>query len=43
LIFAFIFYNMPSGLVLYWTANQLLTMGQMFIMRKSLRPLVAKD
>jgi len=43
LIFAFIFYNMPSGLVLYWTVNQLLTMGQMFIMRQSLRPMEAKD
>jgi YidC/Oxa1 family membrane protein insertase len=29
-IFIVIFYNMPSGLVLYWFVNQLLTMGQMF-------------
>lgn len=29
-IFVFIFYNMPSGLTLYWFVNQVLTMGQMF-------------
>ena len=29
-MFLFIFYNMPSGLVLYWFVNQLLSMGQTF-------------
>jgi YidC/Oxa1 family membrane protein insertase len=42
-IFTLLFYNWPSGLVLYWTSNQLFTMAQMFIMRKSMRPLEAKD
>ncbi len=42
-IFGVLFYNWPSGLVLYWTSNQLFTMGQMFLMRKSMRPLEAKD
>ncbi len=40
-IFTLLFYNWPSGLVLYWTSNQLFTMGQMFLMRKSMRPLEA--
>ena len=42
-VFTLLFYNWPSGLVLYWTTNQLFTMGQMFIMRKSMRPLEAND
>ncbi len=42
-IFGVLFYNWPSGLVLYWTSNQLFTMGQMFLMRKSMRPLEAND
>jgi len=29
-IMMFIFYKAPSGLVLYWLLNQLITMGQMF-------------
>jgi len=28
LIFFFMFYSFPSGLVLYWTLNQVLTIGQ---------------
>lgn len=36
-IFGFLFYNMPSGLVLYWTVNTLLTLGQQFIMMKMTR------
>ncbi len=28
IIFTVLFYNMPSGLVLYWFVNQLLTMAQ---------------
>jgi YidC/Oxa1 family membrane protein insertase len=41
IIFGFLFYNWPSGLVLYWTANQLFTMGQMLLMRKQMKPLEA--
>jgi len=33
-IFGFLFYNMPSGLVLYWTVNTLLTLGQQLLMTK---------
>ena len=29
-IMMFFFYNAPSGLVLYWLLNQIITMGQMF-------------
>jgi YidC/Oxa1 family membrane protein insertase len=43
IIFGFLFYNWPSGLVLYWTANQLFTMGQMLIMRKQMKPLEASS
>ncbi|HUU57697.1 MAG TPA: membrane protein insertase YidC [bacterium] len=43
IIFGFLFYNWPSGLVLYWTANQLFTMGQMLLMRKSMKPLEADN
>jgi YidC/Oxa1 family membrane protein insertase len=35
IMFGFIFYNMPSGLVLYWVVNTLLTIGeQAAILRK---------
>ncbi len=34
LFFVVIFYGMPSGLTLYWTVNQLLTIGQTLISRK---------
>jgi YidC/Oxa1 family membrane protein insertase len=43
IIFGFLFYNWPSGLVLYWTANQLFTMGQMLIMKKQMKPLEASS
>ena len=32
--FAFIFYSMPAGLTLYWTVNQVLTIGQNFVTRR---------
>ncbi len=32
--FMFIFYSMPAGLTLYWTVNQLLTIGQNLVTRK---------
>jgi YidC/Oxa1 family membrane protein insertase len=41
LIFGLLFYNWPSGLVLYWTINQLLTMGQTLIMKRTMKPLEA--
>jgi YidC/Oxa1 family membrane protein insertase len=31
LIFAFIFYGMPSGLVLYWFCNNILAMGHQYL------------
>jgi YidC/Oxa1 family membrane protein insertase len=31
LMFFFIFWNMPSGLVLYWTVQNILTIGQQYI------------
>jgi len=31
---AFIFYGMPSGLTLYWTFNQVLTIGQTLVTKK---------
>lgn len=34
LFFMFIFYSMPAGLTLYWTVNQLLTIGQNLLTRK---------
>jgi len=34
LIFGVMFYNMPSGLVIYWTVNTLLTMLQQYWLRK---------
>jgi YidC/Oxa1 family membrane protein insertase len=34
LIFTVIFYNMPSGLVLYWLVNNVLTIGQQYLIKK---------
>lgn len=34
LFFMFIFYSMPSGLTLYWTTNQILTIGQNLVTRR---------
>jgi YidC/Oxa1 family membrane protein insertase len=34
LIFGVLFYNMPSGLVLYWITNTLLTMAQQYWLRR---------
>jgi YidC/Oxa1 family membrane protein insertase len=39
-IFGFLFYNMPSGLVLYWTVNTLLTIPQQLLI---MRPARAKE
>ena len=36
IIFTFIFLKMPSGLVIYWLTNSLLTIGvQYFLMRRA--------
>ena len=34
LIFAFIFYKMPSGLVLYWLCNNVLAIGHQYMIRR---------
>ncbi|HHT9124481.1 MAG TPA: membrane protein insertase YidC [Candidatus Brocadiia bacterium] len=34
IIFAFILYNMPSGLTLYWTTSTLLSIGEQFLIRR---------
>jgi membrane protein insertase Oxa1/YidC/SpoIIIJ len=31
IVFFFIFWNMPSGLVLYWTVQNILTIGQQYL------------
>ncbi len=33
-VFGFVFYNLPSGLVLYWTANNLLTIFHQLVIKK---------
>jgi len=33
-IFTFFFLNFPSGLVLYWLVNNLLTVGQQVVQNK---------
>ena len=33
-IFGFIFYSLPSGLVIYWIVNNLLTIGHQLLMKK---------
>jgi len=37
LMFFFIFWNMPSGLVLYWTIQNILTIGQQYIIDYNLK------
>lgn len=34
LIFAFIFYGMPSGLVLYWLCNNILAIGHQYLLKR---------
>ena len=36
LVFTFMFLNFPSGLVLYWTVNNLLTLGQQAIVNRQM-------
>ena len=33
-IFTFMFLNFPSGLVLYWLVNNVLTIGQQFVSQR---------
>ena len=35
IIFFFLFYNVPSGLLLYWTVSNILQIGQQFIIQKA--------
>ncbi|UCB44528.1 MAG: membrane protein insertase YidC [Spirochaetota bacterium] len=37
IVFFFIFWNMPSGLVLYWTIQNILTIGQQYIIDYNLK------
>lgn len=37
LVFFFIFWNMPSGLVLYWTIQNILTIGQQYLIDYNLK------
>jgi YidC/Oxa1 family membrane protein insertase len=34
LIFTFLFLSFPSGLVLYWLVNNVLTIGQQFVSQR---------
>jgi YidC/Oxa1 family membrane protein insertase len=34
IMFGFIFYNMPSGMVLYWVVNTILTIGEQSVILK---------
>jgi YidC/Oxa1 family membrane protein insertase len=34
-IFTFMFFNLPSGLVLYWSVSNLLQIGQQYLMNRS--------
>jgi membrane protein insertase Oxa1/YidC/SpoIIIJ len=36
LVFGFIFYTFPSGLVLYWLTSNLLQIGEQYIIRREL-------
>jgi YidC/Oxa1 family membrane protein insertase len=35
LVFTFMFINFPAGLVLYWLVNNILSIGQQYIMLRS--------
>ena len=35
LLFTFMFMNFPAGLVLYWLVNNVLTIGQQYLMMRS--------
>ena len=37
IVFFFIFWNMPSGLVLYWTIQNILTIGQQYLIDYNLK------
>jgi YidC/Oxa1 family membrane protein insertase len=38
LLFTFMFINFPAGLVLYWLVNNVLTIGQQYVMMRSTKP-----
>jgi YidC/Oxa1 family membrane protein insertase len=35
-VFTFLFYSVPSGLVLYWFVNNLLSIGQRYIVQRQI-------
>jgi YidC/Oxa1 family membrane protein insertase len=37
LIFFFLFYNVPSGLLLYWTTSNILQIGQQIIINQIMK------
>jgi len=37
LVFTFMFLKFPAGLVLYWLVNNLLTIGQQYLMLRSMK------
>ena len=37
LVFTFMFINFPAGLVLYWLVNNVLTIGQQYVMMRSMK------
>jgi YidC/Oxa1 family membrane protein insertase len=36
LVFTFMFYNFPAGLVLYWLVNNILSIGQQYMMMRTM-------
>jgi len=37
IVFTFMFFKFPAGLVLYWLVNNLLTIGQQYLMMRSMK------
>jgi len=37
IVFTFMFFKFPAGLVLYWLVNNLLTIGQQYFMMRSMK------
>jgi len=42
LIFFFIFYNAPSGLLLYWTVSNIIQLGQQLVINKMMKSKMAE-
>ena len=43
LIFFFIFYNAPSGLLLYWTVSNVIQLGQQLVINKTMKNKIAQE